>query len=120
MKDFCEMYDLENFIRGPTCFNPSYIDVMLPNRKNSFQNSMAIEIGLSDHHKMTVTVLKTYFKKKKPIKIKYRSYKYFKEFRILEFRNDLLKYLEITNKEEQYVEFKDAFEGIRLAYPKEE
>ena len=39
LKDFCEMYDLENLIRGPTCFknasNPSSIDVMLTNRKNS-------------------------------------------------------------------------------------
>ena len=43
MKDFYEMYDLEDLIRGPTCFknanNPSSIDVMLINRKNSFQNS---------------------------------------------------------------------------------
>ena len=108
MKDFCEMYDLENLTSGPTCFknanNPSSIDVMLTNRKTSFQNSMSIETGLSDHHKMTVTVLKTYFKKKKPIKINYRSYKYFNEG---EFRNDLQKYLEITNKESiQYDEFK--------------
>ena len=77
MKDFCEMYDLENLIRGPTCFknlnNPSSIDVMLTNRKNSFQNSMTIETGLSDHHKMTVTVLKTFFKKKEPIKINHRN-----------------------------------------------
>ena len=107
MKDFCEMYGLENLINGPTCFknanNPSSIDVMLTNRKTSFQNSMTIETGLSDHHKMTVTVLKTYFKKKKPIKTNYRSYKYFNES---EFRNDLQKNLGITNKESmQYDEF---------------
>ena len=111
MKDFCEMYDLQNLITGPTCFknanNPSSIDVMLTNRKNSFQNSMTIETGLSDHHKMTVSVLKTYFKKKKPIKINYRSYKYFNES---EFRNDLLNNLEVTNKESiQYDEFKHIF-----------
>ena len=60
MKDFCEMYDLENLISGPTCFknanNPSSIDVMLTNRKTSFQDSMTIETGLSDHHKMTVSI----------------------------------------------------------------
>ena len=58
MKDFCEMYDLENLIKGTTCFkntsNPSTIDVILTNRKNSFQNSMTIETGLPDHHKTTV------------------------------------------------------------------
>ena len=71
------MYDLENLIKGPTCFknasNPSSIDVILTNRKNSYQNYMTIETGLSDHHKMTATLLKTYFKKKEPVKISYRS-----------------------------------------------
>ena len=50
-------------VKEPTCYknvqNPSSIDVMLTNRKGSFQNSMVVETGLSDHHKMTVTVLKT-------------------------------------------------------------
>ena len=71
MKEFCEIYDLHNLIKEPTCFknakNPSSIDVILTNRKGSFQNSMVIETGLSDHHKMTITVLKTYYKKKEPI-----------------------------------------------------
>ena len=109
MKDFCEMYDLQNLIRRPTCFknvkDPSAIDAMLTNGKNSFQNVMTIVTGLPDHHKMTVTVLKTYFKKKAPIKINYRSY-----FNENEFRNDLLINLDITNKETiQYDEFKGIF-----------
>ena len=61
MKNFCEMYDLVNLIKGPTCYknpkNPSSIDVMLTNRKSDFQNSVTIETGLSDWYKMTVTVL---------------------------------------------------------------
>ena len=95
LKDFCQMYDLENLIREPTCFknasNPSSIDVMLTSRNHSFKNSTTIETGLSDHHKMTVTVLKTYFKKKKPIQINYRSYRYFTEFRI-DLQETLLKH----------------------------
>ena len=67
MKDFCELYDLQNLIKDPTCYknasNPSSIDVILTNRKNSFQNSMTIETGLSDYHKMIVTVLKVHFKR---------------------------------------------------------
>ena len=71
---------------------------------------MSIEIGLSDHPKMTVTVLKTYFKKKEPIEINYRSYKYFNEN---EFRNDLLINLDNTNKETlQYDEIKDIFMNV--------
>ena len=65
--DFCDTYNLTNLIKEPTCFknpsNPSSIDVMLTNRPNSFQNSKAVETGLSDHHKLTVSVLKVYFKK---------------------------------------------------------
>ena len=55
MKNFCETYDLTNLITEPTCFksveNPSSIDVILTNRRESFENSMAIETGLSDCHK---------------------------------------------------------------------
>ena len=52
MKEFCETYRLENLIKEPTCYksteNPSSIDIMLTNKKLSFQNSMTIETGLSD------------------------------------------------------------------------
>ena len=111
MNDFCETYNLENLIKEPTCFknpnNPSSIDVMLTNRKNSFQNSMTIETGLSDHHKLTISILKTFFKKKKPVNINYRSYKYFNE---LHFRNDLKNSLQNWTPETmQYDEFKHVF-----------
>ena len=76
MKDFCETYNLENLMTEPTCFknpdSPSSIDLILINSANSFQNSMTIETGLSDHQKMTTSVLKINFKKKEPVKIKYR------------------------------------------------
>ena len=42
MAEFCEMYNLENLIKEPTCFksteNPSSIDIILTNKKLSFQN----------------------------------------------------------------------------------
>ena len=64
MKNSCETYNLEN-LKVPTCFknvnDPSSIDVMLTIRKNNFQNSMAIDTGLSDYHKMTVSILKIFF-----------------------------------------------------------
>ena len=62
------MYKLKNLITDPTCYknpnNPSLIDVILTNRKRSFQYSNTIEAGLSDYHKMIITVLKSEFKKK--------------------------------------------------------
>ena len=106
LKDFCELYNLENLIKDPTCFknasNPSLIDVMLTNRKDAFQNSRTI-----DHHKLITSVLKTNFKKKEPVKINYRSYKNFDESA---FRNDLLHNLQnCDNLAMQYDEFKDIF-----------
>ena len=70
-------------INEPTCYkpanNPSSIYVILTNRPRSFHNSMAIETGLSGHHKMVVTVLKSYCKTIEPIITTYRDYRYFDE-----------------------------------------
>ena len=81
MKNFCSSYNLRSMINKPTCFkNPdksSCIDFILTNCSRSFQNSCAIETGLSDFHKLVVTVLKTTYKKSKPKIITYRNYKSF-------------------------------------------
>ena len=92
MKDFCDTYCLSNMIKEPTCFknilNPSSIDLILTNRSRMFQNSIAIETGLSDHHKLTITVMRSLFKKQAPIIISYRDYKHFNHDL---FRNELLR-----------------------------
>ena len=66
MKNFCNLYDLENLIKEPTCYknadNPSSIDVMLRNSPDSFHIATAIETGLLEHHKMIITVLKVHTK----------------------------------------------------------
>ena len=62
MRDFCHVYNCQKIIKGKTCFknphNPSCVDLFLTNRPESFQNSTVIETGLSDFHKMSVTVMK--------------------------------------------------------------
>ena len=52
---------------------------MLTNSYRSFQNSCAIETGLSDFHRLVVTVMKAYFQKQKPKVVTYRDYKNFSE-----------------------------------------
>ena len=46
LKNFCECYNLNSLIKNPNCFknpeNPSCIDLILTNRKNSFHNSKPI------------------------------------------------------------------------------
>lgn len=68
--NFCQICNLKHSIKVPTCHknpdNPSTIDLMLTNMHRSFQNSSAIERGLSDFHKMTMTILNTNFKKQDP------------------------------------------------------
>ena len=81
VSDFSEIYNLKNIIREKTCFknpnNPSCIDLMIINKPKSFQNSMVIKIGLSDFHKMYITVMKKYYSKQKPSIIHYRKFKDF-------------------------------------------
>ena len=81
VSDFCEIYNLKNIIREKTCFknpnNPSCIDLIITNRPKSFQNSMFIETGLSDFHKMCITVMKMYYSKQKPTIIHYRKFRDF-------------------------------------------
>ena len=62
MTEFCKIYNLENLVNKPTCFkkpiNASCIDIILTNRKDSFQKTIVLETGISDHHIMAVTTLK--------------------------------------------------------------
>ena len=81
IRDFCEVYSCKNVIKDNTSFrNPlklSCIDLMITNRPKSFQNSATVETGLSDFHKMTLTVMKVFYKKQKPNIVTYRNYKHF-------------------------------------------
>ena len=81
LENFMELYNLRNLVKEKTCFksveNPSCVDLFLTNCVKSFQNTKVISTGISDCHKMIVTVLKTTFKKAKPKEILYRSYKNF-------------------------------------------
>ena len=59
---------------------------MLTNRPGNFESSITVETGLSDHHKMTLSVLKKYFKMRDPIVIEYRDHKH---FNYLNFRDEI-------------------------------
>ena len=62
MEKFCGTYHLHNLIKDPTCLKnsdrPSCIDLLLTNFSKSFLKSQTLETGLSDFHKLTLTVLK--------------------------------------------------------------
>ena len=81
LNEFCQTYNLESIVNKPTCFknpkNPSCIDLMLTNKQERFLKAKTVETGLSDFHKMVVSVFKTSFKKQKPKIVTYRDYKHF-------------------------------------------
>ena len=101
--DFCQMYNLQNLINEPTCYknpkNPSSIDMILTNRKHSFENSTTVETGLSDHHRMIITMMKGKFKKKDPKIINFRCYKNFDDNL---FRDELINALRNTHDDMNY------------------
>ena len=88
MKEFCIRYNLTSLIKEPTCYknpeNPSCIDLFLTNLPLSFQSSCVIETGLSDFHRMIVTVMKSTYQKLLPKIKSYRCYKKFDNDRFRE------------------------------------
>ena len=75
MNNFCESYNLSSLIRESAYYkNPSCMDLFLTNSPNSFQNSGVVETGLSDFHRMIVTVMKTSFQRLTPKIRHYRDY----------------------------------------------
>ena len=103
LKDFCDTYNLRNLVSGPTCFksvqNPSSIDLILTNKPRSFQNTITVESGLSDHHKMNVMVMRSHFPKQTPILLRYRC---FRNFENSAFRYDLKIKLNKLNQDTDY------------------
>ena len=106
MPSFCEIYHLTNIIKQPTCFknpsNPSCIDLFLTNNANCFQKDSVFETGLSDFHKLIVTVMKSHIPKQQPKIIKYRNYKCFNETK---FRSELINILDLNIHESRNIEF---------------
>ena len=97
MKNVCDIYHLKNLVNVPTCYKnpvkPSCIDLFLTNCSRSFQDTQVIETGLSDFHKMNITVLKMFFSKQKHETVFFRNYKKFDNSACREALNrELLKY----------------------------
>ena len=94
LESFLE-HDLQNPVKENTCFksveNPSCIDLILTNSYMSFQNTTTVFAGISDFHKLVLTVLKISFTKNKPKEIVYRDYKNFDSFLFNDELKDVLE-----------------------------
>ena len=90
---FLNSNNFVNLLKTNTCFkgSSSYIDLILTNRKSSFKNTTSYETGLSVHHHMILTMLKTTFQQKEPKCLIYRHYK---NFIFENFKSDLQETLQ--------------------------
>ena len=88
MKNFLSSISSKTSNKGTYMLRESWKSYMHePYRTNCFQHSCTYETGISDFHKMTLTVLKTLIKKKKKI-VRYRNYKSYDN---LAFREEFYK-----------------------------
>ena len=64
MLSFMDSQNFVSLVKNKTCFNgtASCIDLILTNRKYSFKNTSSYETGLSNHHHLIYSVMKTIFK----------------------------------------------------------
>ena len=58
---FADSFNLEDLIHEATCFKglPSYINLIITNRKPYFKNTCVTPTGMSDFHKLTAVSLKS-------------------------------------------------------------
>ena len=107
--NFLFEHNAKNIVKDYTCFksteNPSCIDLIITNNPSSFQNTTVVSTGLSDFHKMVVTVLKTTFIKIAPKTQYFRDYKHFD---CNDFKKELQRKL-IENDKNDYASFERKF-----------
>ena len=119
LSDLCDTFSLTNIINGKTCFKAqkgTSIDVLLTNRPRSFHKTGIFETGISDHHKLILSVFRSYFTRIPPKTIEYRNYKNFNETVFLhDLDQELLKGEMYKSNNEIYSTFTKVF---RLALDK--
>ena len=118
LDDFMDEFHAKNLVKEPTCYknplNPSCLDLYITNSHRSFQGTTTVATGLSDCHKMVVTVLKTTFPKAKPRTIVYRDYS---SYSAEEFGRDLQRNLNVIQGG-FYQSFDDVFMNtLQYSYP---
>ena len=80
VENFLHVHDLYCHINQKTCWKSAdgtSIDLILSNRKHSFQHTGAVETGISDYHALVYTMLKAKYVKCKAKEITYRDYRNF-------------------------------------------
>ena len=109
LSEFLELNSLFNHVKEKTCWKStsgSCIDLIITNRRYCVMNTGTVETGLSDHHLLIYTMLKTKFEKLPPKIIEYRLWKFF-DYNL--FKNDLSHAFDCVDT---YTNFEETFTRI--------
>ena len=112
MNTFLNTENLTNLIIENTCFKGAdscidFIDLILRNSKYSFQYSSSVETGLSDHHHLIFSMMKTKLALEETKRLVYRN---FKNFSNDYFEEELSSKLDLNNKD--YAVSEDNFVNV--------
>ena len=91
--ELIEDHEPSALISEPTCFksiNPTCTDNFLTSKKTRFMNALTFETGVSDHHNLIETMLKSTFAKGK---FKNIFYRYCENFDIEKFEEEVKQHL---------------------------
>ena len=103
VRDLYEVYSYKNLIKDNTCFKNPLKHFCID------QNFVTVKTGLSDFHKMMLTVMKVFYKKRKPRIMMYRNYKHFSnEAFMFNVKNSIIQ----KTSENNYLEFDQFKEAL--------
>ena len=115
--DLSAVFDLKNLVKEPTCFmsdKGSLIYIILTNKPRSFHKTQGFVTGISDFHKLVVTVFRSYYKKLPPKNILYRNVKRFEKTAFLPDLDSTLIQL-YNNCQEPYNKLTQKFSEVKHA-----
>ena len=117
--NFCDNFSLRNLINEKTCItknHQSQIDLFLTNKPRSFHNSSAYETGISDHHKIICSFLKTNFVRLKPKTIYFRKTKHFNKDLFIKDTQSILNNLDERDANISYDNLTKSFLNVLNKY----
>ena len=116
LSDLNDTFSLTNLVTDSTCFKSNkgtLIDLMLTNKPKSFYKSHSFVTGLSDYHKLVVSILRTSFQKLPPKFVIYRNQKNFHESNFLRDLDARLIQGELyKNCDDPYTEISEIFSEV--------
>ena len=116
LSDLCDTFSPLNLISEATCVKSSVgssIDVMLINRPRSFHHTSFIETGMSDCHKLILSLFRAFFKRIPAKTIECRNFsKFSPEAFLHELDQELNKGIIYNNQDKQYDLFSDILRTI--------